>query len=74
MFTDIKTSRDAMQQFKQQQSNAASTSGAADDIDLAVQVRQRHDRLLEALADPPYAAHQHSVAAAYRASKRSRCC
>ncbi len=38
MFTDIKTSRDAMQSFKQHQANAASTSGAADDIDLAVQV------------------------------------
>ena len=40
MFTDIKTSRDAMQSFKQHQANAASTSGAADDIDLAVQVRR----------------------------------
>jgi len=39
MFTDIKTSRDAMQSFKQHQANAASSSGAADDIDLAVQVR-----------------------------------
>ena len=40
MFTDIKTSRDSMQQFKQHQANAASASGAADDIDLAVQVRR----------------------------------
>ena len=38
MFTDIKTSRDGMQSFKQHQANAASTSGVADDIDLAVQV------------------------------------
>ena len=45
MFTDIKTSRDAMQSFKQHQANAASTSGAADDIDLAVQVRCPPHRL-----------------------------
>lgn len=43
MFTDIKTSRDAMQSFRQHQANAASTSGTADDIDLAVQVMRRLD-------------------------------
>ena len=46
MFTDIKTSRDAMQSFKQHLAEAPSTSGAAaePDIELSVQVRSQRPR------------------------------
>ena len=39
MFTDIKTSRDAMHSFKQYQAGAASTSGASADADIELSVQ-----------------------------------